>query len=51
MGEWEWLYETFNGPKEKQTLKYNAWDLLLKQDPYFMEWECPKEKKIINEGA
>ena len=24
MGEWEWLQEAFNCPKEKKTLKYNA---------------------------
>ena len=33
MGEWEWLQEAFNGPKEKKTLKYNAWESLVKLVP------------------
>ena len=48
IGEWEWLLETFNGPKEPKTLKYNAWVPLIKLVPYFKEWENPKDKNLIN---
>ena len=42
---------SFNGPKEKQTLKYNAWVPLVKPIPYFKEWEHTKDLNFINEGA
>ena len=51
MGDWEWLQVAFNGPKEKKTLKYNAWAPLVKLVPCFKEWEGPKEKNVINEGS
>ena len=46
MGQWEWLQETFNGPKELKTLKYNAWAPLVKPVPCFKEWEHPKRPKF-----
>ena len=51
MGEWEWLQEAINGPKEKKTLKYNAWVPLVKPTPCFKEWECPKDLNVINEDT
>ena len=51
MCEWEWLQATFNGPKEQKTLKYNAWEPVVKPIPCFKEWEHPKDKKFINEGT
>ena len=50
MGEWEWLQEAINGPKDQKTLKYNAWAYLVKPVPYFKDWECTEEWTIINEG-
>ena len=43
MGEWEWLQAVINGPKEPNTLKYNAWEPLAKLVPYFKEWEKTKD--------
>ena len=51
MGEWEWHQVAFNGPKEPKTLKYNAWEPLVKPVPFLKEWECPKDKNVINEGT
>ena len=51
MGEWEWLQEAINGPREPKTLKYNAWVPLFKPIPYFKQWEFPKDTPIINEGT
>ena len=50
MGEWEWLQETFNGPKMPKTTQMHAWEPLVKPVPYFKEQEHLKELNVINEG-
>ena len=51
MSEWEWLQEAFNGSKEQKKLNDNVWETMVKPVPCFKEWEHPKDRNLINEGA
>ena len=37
MGEWEWIYEEFNGLKGPKTTQIHAWAPLVKLVPCFKE--------------